>query len=534
MCNKNFVRICLFLWVIVFLQPGFVCAAAAKEQYFRAEACYYKLRKNPERQKYRHNWLTCIKKFQVVYTETPSGQWASAGMYMSAKLYLELYKRSYRRSDLHEAIDIFRRIIKRYPKSRYRTKASAALHTIEEKISQRRNSKRLRQAQKTKKKSDIARSQVRNKTKALANKTTTITGLRYWSNPSYTRVVIDANWKTSYTYRLLKKDPGINKPQRLYVDLNNSILGKGIRKFTPINDNLLRDARAGQYLPHVVRVVVDIKSIKNYNVFSLQHPFRVVLDMTGDAVDAENAARFRQKVTTTQLGRPLIVLDPGHGGRDLGSSGCVNGMHEKDVVLQITRKLAKMIRKQLHYEVIMTRNRDSYLTLEERTAIANTKNADLFISIHTNTSENQKRYGIETYFLNLAIEDEAINVAARENATSSKNISDLQTILADIMQNAKIDESGTLASYVQESLFNHMQSRYNQVKNKGIKQAPFYVLLGARMPAILIEASFISNPRECRRLASSTYQEHLCEGIIDGIKKFIKASTKTALYKPSK
>jgi len=528
MCNKNFVRICLFLWAIVFLQPCFVYATAAKDQYFRAEACYYKLRKNPEKQKYRHNWLTCIQKFQAVCRKTPSDSWASASMYMSAKLYLQLYKRSYRKSDKHEAADIFRRIIKRYPNSRYRIKASAGLRTIEGKASQRRKSKKIHRARKTKKKPDMAKPQINRDAKSFANKTTMVTGLRYWSNPSYTRVVIDANRETSYTYRLLKKDPGINKPQRLYVDLNNSVLGKGIKKFTPINDNLLRDARAGQYSPSVVRVVVDIESIKAYNVFSLKHPFRVVLDMTGDAADTEHAARSRQKATTTKFGRPLIVLDPGHGARDLGSFGCANGMHEKDVVLQIARRLAKMIRKQLHCEVIMTRNSDSYLTLEERTAIANTKNADLFISIHTNASENQKRYGIETYFLNLATEDEAINVAARENATSSKNISDLQTILTDIMQNAKIDESGTLAGYVQESLFNHMQSKYNQVKNKGINQAPFYVLLGARMPAILIEASFISNPRECIRLASSTYQEHLCEGITNGLRKYIKEPTKTA------
>jgi N-acetylmuramoyl-L-alanine amidase len=221
---------------------------------------------------------------------------------------------------------------------------------------------------------------------------------------------------------------------------------------------------------------------------------------------------------------PLIVVDPGHGGHDYGSSGYLKKVYEKDIALQIAGRLAKKIRKKLPYEVLMTRNSDSYLTLEERTAIANTKNADLFISIHTNDSENQSTYGIETYVLNLATENSEITVAARENATSTKNISDLQTILTDIMQNTKIDESSLLASYIQDSSYKYLRSRYTDVKNNGVKKAPFYVLLGARMPAVLIETSFISNPRECKRLSSASYQDHLCEGIINGIRKYVEKS----------
>jgi N-acetylmuramoyl-L-alanine amidase len=172
----------------------------------------------------------------------------------------------------------------------------------------------------------------------------------------------------------------------------------------------------------------------------------------------------------------------------------------------------------------MTRNSDAYLTLEERTAIANTKNADLFISLHANDSKNINTYGIETYVLNLATDNSEITVAARENATSTKNISDLQTILTDIMQNTKIDESSLLASYIQDSSCNYLTPKYTHIKNRGVKKAPFYVLLGARMPAILIEASFISNPRECKRLTRARYQEHLCEGILDGIQKYVEKS----------
>ncbi|MGD8548988.1 MAG: N-acetylmuramoyl-L-alanine amidase [Desulfobacterales bacterium] len=534
MWHKNFVKSCLLvIGFIAIFQICVSCAVTSKNRYFKAEECYYDLRKNPETQKYRYNWLRCIKRFQEVYKQDPSDPWAPAGMYMSGKLYGELYERSHRRSDKHEAIDVFRRVIKRYPKSRYRAKAAAAIGALEKNAS-----KRATRASQTKKKYIPATPQAPLSTRKTVDARTTVTGLRYWSNPTYTRVVIDASRETSFTHRLLKKDPAINKPQRLYVDLKNSRRGKNIEKFIPINDNLLRDVRAGQYTPHVVRVVVDIKSIETYKIFSLKHPFRVVLDLSGDSMVAGSTAKSQKKATATttqkrakrvaakrpQRDRPLIVIDPGHGGHDFGSSGYLKQVYEKDITFQIAGRLAKKIRNKLAYEVLMTRNSDAYLTLEERTAIANTKNADLFISIHANDSVNKSTYGIETYFLNLATDNSEITVAARENATSTKNISDLQTILTDIMQNTKIDESSLLASYIQDSSCNYLTPMYTHIKDRGVKKAPFYVLLGARMPAILIEASFISNPRECKRLTRARYQEHLCEGILDGIQKYVEKS----------
>jgi N-acetylmuramoyl-L-alanine amidase len=173
-------------------------------------------------------------------------------------------------------------------------------------------------------------------------------------------------------------------------------------------------------------------------------------------------------------------------------------------------------------QVIMTRTTDKYLTLEERTAIANTSNADLFISIHCNSNRNHRAYGIATYFLNLATDNDAILVAARENATSTKNISDLQSILNDLMRHTKVNESSRLASHVQQCLCSELEHKYHFIRNKGVKQAPFYVLLGARMPAILVETSFISNRRECKRLISSAYQDRLTDAIINGIKSYVK------------
>jgi N-acetylmuramoyl-L-alanine amidase len=235
------------------------------------------------------------------------------------------------------------------------------------------------------------------------------------------------------------------------------------------------------------------------------------------------------------LGVKRVVIDPGHGGKDFGAPGYLKGVHEKKVVLQVARKLAQKIREELKLEAVLTRNSDRFLTLEERTAFANTQGADLFISIHTNANRDRRAYGIETYFLNLATDEEAIRVAAMENATSTKNISDLQKILYDLMQNAKINESSRLAAYVQGSVVGHLkENRYERIKSKGVKQAPFYVLLGAQMPSILIEASFISNPRECKRLADPKFQDRLAAGVVQGIRNYIKATAPEAYQRTSR
>jgi len=544
--KKSFILLYFLVCCIVaVMQPGVSSAVTARDGYIKAEACYNKFCKSPQKQKYRHNWLNCIEKFQTVYRHDPSSPWAAAGLYMSGKLYQELYKRSYKKSDKKEAIDLFERIVKRFPKSKYNYKAGMAIRALL--IPKDQNKAPIKTENKASIKTENKQKQNKETTKDNAlnpEKLSIITDLRFWSNPNYTRIVIDSDKETSYTHRLLGKDPLIQKPQRLYVDLKTSILGKATEKKIPINDNLLSNMRAGQHASDSVRVVIDIKSFKNYKIFSLKNPFRIVIDVWGKDTDTTYTAdsklipsKKNGKITASALAKQLalgvnrIIIDPGHGGRDYGAPGYLKDVHERSVALNIGMKLAEKIREDLGCEVIMTRNGNKYLTLEERTAIANTKNADLFISIHTNAARDRRACGIETFFLNLATDDDAILVAARENATSTKNISDLQTILSDLMQNAKINESSRLAYHVQESMYKNMKKDYTSIKNKGVKQAPFYVLLGAQMPSILIETSFISNSRECKRLINSKYQNHLCDAIVKGIKSYINETNPTAFLK---
>ena len=223
------------------------------------------------------------------------------------------------------------------------------------------------------------------------------------------------------------------------------------------------------------------------------------------------------------LGVGKIVIDPGHGGKDPGAIAF--GMKEKDIVLGVAKKLAEQLQKDLDADVILTRESDLFLPLEERTAIANTNDADLFISLHINAHPSPRVKGFETYFLNLSTNEEAMRVAARENATSTHQMSDLQDILSDIMQNSKIYESSRLAERVHTSIESGLSEPPFALKDMGVKQAPFYVLIGAEMPAILIELAFISNPEDAKLLADDQFISELAGNISSGIQQYVTATT---------
>ena len=224
------------------------------------------------------------------------------------------------------------------------------------------------------------------------------------------------------------------------------------------------------------------------------------------------------------LGVRKIVLDPGHGGKDPGAMAF--GLKEKDIVLTLAKRLQPVLQKELGCEVILTRESDTFIPLEERTAIANTESADLFVSLHVNAHPSAKVRGLETYYLNLTTNAEAMRVAAMENATSTHQMSDLQDILSDIMQNSKVEESSRLAQQVHNSILNEAELKgYSDIKNLGVKQAPFYVLIGAEMPAILIEVAFITNETDAHNLQDPTFIRMVTQEIADGIKSYVSSTS---------
>jgi N-acetylmuramoyl-L-alanine amidase len=215
-----------------------------------------------------------------------------------------------------------------------------------------------------------------------------------------------------------------------------------------------------------------------------------------------------------------IVIDPGHGGHDTGTIG-PNGLEEKDLVLEVGLKLGKLLESRLGAEVVYTRKDDTFIPLETRTAIANQQRADLFVSIHANSSHDPDARGVETYYLNFTSSPEALEVAARENAVSEKSIFELQDLVKKIALKEKIEESREFAADVQDSLHSGLAAKNPGIRNRGVKKAPFIVLIGANMPSILAEISFVSNPGDEHRLETSEYRQRIAESLYKGIAKYV-------------
>ena len=230
----------------------------------------------------------------------------------------------------------------------------------------------------------------------------------------------------------------------------------------------------------------------------------------------------------TQLGLKVrrVVVDAGHGGRDTGAVGA-HGVREKDVALAIAKKVAPRLTA-LGFQVVMTRKSDVFVSLDERTRIANEAHADLFVSIHCNAARRRKLAGVETWTLNVASDRYAARLAAFENAEAERTVSDLRLILADLATRANATDARDLAQAVQSSLVRTLRSRVGPVRDHGVKQALFYVLLGTRMPSILVETGFISNPAEEARLRSARFQDGTAEAIARGVKDFVESRRRLA------
>ncbi|GAB4482303.1 MAG: N-acetylmuramoyl-L-alanine amidase [Thermodesulfovibrionales bacterium] len=338
-----------------------------------------------------------------------------------------------------------------------------------------------------------------------------VTDIRYWSYPEYTRIVITLSDETEFTQKRL------TGPDRLYFDLTNARLTKSIQQTIAVGNGMLKNVRAGQFSEDKVRVVLDFDKVRDFRVLTIEDPNRIIVDVYGEK--------------KAVLAKRRIVLDPGHGGHDPGAVG-PRKLYEKDVVLDIALKMRKILSREQNVEVFLTRETDVFLSLEERTAIANSKNADLFVSIHANASTQRNARGIETYLLNWTNDEEAMKVAARENAISMKKMRKMQKETSDILEiiksdlhrESKRDESLRLASAIQKKMVADLNQSYSHIVDHGVKQALFYVLFGAQMPSVLVEVSFISNPLEEKLLSRDGYRKELAQSISSGITHYMKAA----------
>ncbi len=344
-------------------------------------------------------------------------------------------------------------------------------------------------------------------------------GVRHYSDATHTRIVFDLD-------RAMEHRMGeVSSPPRVFIDLIGADLPEGLPRTVEVGGTGVRQIRVARNRPGVVRVVLDLESSGGYSLFSLAEPHRLVLDVPSPEM-SERLANARRPPApegggeARQLGFGIrrIVIDPGHGGVAPGAIGRA-GNTEKDLTLDISRRLAENLRRS-GYEVLLTRNGDESVPLENRSEFATRRKADLFVSVHINSSSNGNLSGFETYYLDLATDPTAAETAFRENDMVSGGIGNLDEVLDDIVKNANKRESRDLAQSIQDSLVLQTSKSYPDVRDLGVKHAPFVVLVGAAMPAVLVECSFLSHKQEEQRLRDPEYRQQVADAIHIGIANY--------------
>ncbi|MGD9346010.1 MAG: N-acetylmuramoyl-L-alanine amidase [Candidatus Aminicenantes bacterium] len=354
--------------------------------------------------------------------------------------------------------------------------------------------------------------------------------LRYHTHPSFTRIVVDIGQLREYYFSQLAS------PDRIYVDIYQAKLNPLLHGESIVLDAGYVDRiRIAQKNHSTVRLAIDLSftKIKRHHVWHLLDPFRIVIDIYPEETalpsppstlpqPAKPAKEGYSMVRQLGLGVQRIVIDPGHGGKDPGCIGR-NGLEEKSIVLDVCKKLKKLLETQMDLEVILTRETDIFLPVESRPVIANQKRADIYISVHANSFPNKKRSGVQTFYLNFSHDASVNAIAAQENATSTKSISEMKDIITKIAQNSKIVESKELAEIIQDNIVKALSKNYKNVKDLGVKGGPFWVLIGGEMPSILVEISHLSNSKEAERLKSPQYRERVAQGIFGGIIHYMES-----------
>jgi len=374
-----------------------------------------------------------------------------------------------------------------------------------------------------------------------------VESVHHVSAADYTRVVITLSEEAGHKLFTVPADPANNLPARIVIDLSPARRSPHTPLSLPIRDGLLKQVRTGQFSETTVRIVLDFEQIDEYKTFALQAPYRLIIDVKGKAQRETSSpddqpseapsglpAQLVSKKPTELLPPPRyrIMIDPGHGGKDPGAMGA-GGVAEKDVVLVISRRLGRKLAERQQVDVLFTRMADVFIPLEERIARANAAKADLFVSIHANASANPELQGVETYYLNNTDDRATIRLAALENgwlqgkSSPDGEATGLSYILSDLIQTGKEEDSIALAHHLQTAIVARARERYPRIQNLGVKKGPFYVLVGAHMPCVLVETAFITHPVEGKHLLSSAYQETLAEGLYLGILRFLRTGLMT-------
>ena len=512
--------------------------------------------------------------YEAIVRRFPSSGYADNALWQSASLTDAAYQRFNRVEDRDKALRLYRWLAQEYPSSSFVKQANAKVATLTSSIP-------LPAPAVVPAAAVLPAAPVIMATPTPSPERATLTGIQRTVLPEGVRVTLELDREVAY------REERLEGPSRLFFDLKNVQLVPALMdKVISYNSDVVNKIRVGRHPDSTVRVVLDFEDVSKYSVFTLYSPFRLVVDAeriavgssTGAVAPAPAPATAPKKAEAKRVPPPAapaaaavvpipsvipaevilppipdtvlpiaptpatpaanvaggfsmarqlglsvsrIVIDPGHGGHDPGT--IAKGLTEANLTLDVALRLEKLLQKELGIEVVLTRRTDVYVPLEERTAIANRENADLFLSIHANSSRNITAKGIETYFLSFASSPEAEAIAARENSASDREMHQLPDIIKAISLNNKLDESRDLANMVQESLVSTLKKSNQDVRSRGVKKAPFVVLIGAAMPSVLAEISFITNRQELQLVKTAAYKDKIAQALYAAVLRYRKS-----------
>jgi N-acetylmuramoyl-L-alanine amidase len=539
----------LVAWAIVFALAAVASAAGPDHDTYVAALARERLLRttltNPaDRATYQRDVRAVVAEYEALVHRFPTGSYGDESLWHAGRLALDAYGRFGDARDRDAGVRLLRRLTTEYPGSQLVKLVPGVLAAVPSQSAAARPPSALPALQ------------------PVAARLSTIKGITRTVFPDVVRVVVQLDAEVAF------HDERAADPDRLLIDLARTQTparpAEQTLRFAGDSD-VVRQVRLGASQNQSTRLAIDAAGVATYSIYALYNPYRLVIDCVRaprtvplrplasrpllttwgrrlPSSDPREAALLRDALpsvppsaperaaadaTATQnfsmarqlgLGISRIVIDPGHGGHDPGAKG--DDITEAELVLDVALRLEKMLLKVQGVDVVLTRRTDEFVGLQERTAIANRENADLFLSIHANASENGQARGIETYFLNFANNLSAAAVAARENAASGQAMAALPDFVKAIALNNKLDESRQFATDVQRLMIERLRPANKTVRDLGVKQAPFVVLIGAAMPSVLAEVSFVTNTQEAKLLRGSAYRQRIADALYSAIRKY--------------
>ena len=552
---RRFLPVTAALVLVLVLAPSAFSASkreVAASRYKHASSLYNDLKKVPRLELGKLQYELVISAFDAVPKIDPSSGYSDDALMAVGELYEVMADRFGDGSYRTKAVEAYAWAAREYPHSKHRDRAAAKVAELQGRSASPAVASSSRQT------TPVGTTGARPRmTPALSDAThpagsvippasgassekVAITKIRHHSYDDGTRVVLDIGGPAALKYDRLQR------PSRLYVDVFGARVAASMIKGVEVEvgDSLLSTVRLAQNRSNKARLVFDLKRDVSFDAFWLDGPARLVLDLresgaprsprTLQALEPERelpvAPQAAQKTTdgkhslTRALGLKLgrVLIDPGHGGHDTGTIG-QGGLQEKEVVLDISKRLGRLLEEQLGVEVILSRETDDFVALDERSKIANERGADLMISIHCNSAPSSRVRGIETYYLDFTTDDWALSVASSENAAGARTVHELEDMLSRIARNDSVEESREFARSVQSRLHAGVSRHSSSIKNRGVRKAPFVVLIDSKMPAVLVEIGFISNRSDEALLRKDSFRQEVAMHLFRGISEYARS-----------